>query len=65
MTVRTGFTHHSSTTEQNMVQNLVTEAIQIAGFDINYLPRTSNNIDTLFDDAEKNSLVKWVFRYAV
>ena len=55
MTVRTGFTHHSSTTEQGMVQNLVTEAIQIAGFDINYLPRTSNNIDTLFDDAEKNS----------
>ncbi|MAH43568.1 hypothetical protein CL614_07685 [archaeon] len=55
MTIRTGFTHHSSTTEQSLVQNLVTEAIQVAGFDVNYLPRTSNNIDTIFDDAEKNS----------
>ena len=55
MTVRTGFTHHTSTTEQALVQNLVTESIQIVGFDVNYLPRTSNNMDTLFDDAEKNS----------
>ena len=55
MTVRTGFTHLTSTSDQSLVQNLVTETIQIAGFDVNYLPRTSNNVDTLFEDAEKNS----------
>ena len=55
MTVRTGFTHHTATTDQSLVQNLVTESIQIAGFDVKYLPRTRNNVDTLFDDAENNS----------
>ena len=34
---------------------MVTETIQIAGFDVKYLPRTQNNVDTLFDDAESNS----------
>ena len=55
MTVRTGFTHLTSTSDQSLVQNLVTETIQIAGFDVKYLPRTQNNVDTLFDDAESNS----------
>ena len=55
MTVRTAFTHNTSVIEQSMVQNLVTEAIQVAGFDVKYLPRTRNNVDTLFDDAENNS----------
>ena len=55
MTVRTAFTHNTSVIEQSMVQNLVTEAIQVAGFDVKYLPRTRNNVDTLFDDAESSS----------
>ncbi len=55
MTVRTGFTHLTSTSDQSLVQSLVTETIQIAGFDVKYLPRTQNNVDTLFDDAESNS----------
>ena len=55
MTVRTAFTHHSSTEEQALVTKLVTESIQVVGFDVNYLPRTQNNIDTLFDDAESES----------
>ena len=55
MSVRTAFTHHSSTAEQALVTSLVTETIQIVGFDVNYLPRTQNNIDTLFEDAERDS----------
>lgn len=55
MTVRTAFTHHSSSIEQSLVTNLVAESIQIVGFDVNYLPRTQNNIDTLFEDAESES----------
>ena len=55
MTVRTAFTHHTSTAEQALVTNLVAESIQIVGFDVNYLPRTQNNIDTLFEDAESES----------
>ena len=37
MTVRTAFTHNTSVIEQTMVQNLVTEAIQVAGFDVEEL----------------------------
>ena len=55
MTVRAGFTHHTSTTDQALVTSLVSETIQVVGFDVNYLPRTQNNIDTLFDDAESES----------
>ena len=34
---------------------MVVESIQVVGFDVKYLPRTSNNIDTLFEDAEVSS----------
>ena len=49
------FTHGTSVVEQTLLNNMVVESIQIMGFDVNYLPRTRNNIDTLFEDAERNS----------
>ena len=55
MTVRAGFTHNTSVVEQTLVQNMVDEVIQIVGFDLKYLPRIRNNVDTLFDDAERES----------
>ena len=55
MATRSAFTHNTSTIEQDLVQNMVDEVIQIVGFDLKYLPRTRNNIDTLFDDAERES----------
>ena len=55
MATRSAFTHNTSTIEQDLVQNMVDEVIQIVGFDLKYLPRTRNNVDTLFDDAENNS----------
>ena len=55
MTVRAGFSHHTSTNDRALVEKLTVESIQFVGFDVQYLPRTSNNIDTLFDDAETSS----------
>ena len=55
MATNSYFTHNTSTAEQTLLDNLVVESIQIMGMDINYLPRTQNNIDTLFEDAERNS----------
>ncbi|SVE36522.1 uncharacterized protein METZ01_LOCUS489376, partial [marine metagenome] len=49
------FNHGTSVAEQTLLNNMVVESIQIMGFDVNYLPRTRNNIDTLFEDAERNS----------
>ena len=53
--LRSGFTHHTSTNDRNIINSLVVESIQVVGFDVKYLPRTSNNIDTLFEDAEVSS----------
>ena len=55
MATNSYFTHNTSTVEQTLLDNLVVESIQIMGMDINYLPRTQNNVDTLFEDAERNS----------
>ena len=55
MATNSYFSHNTSTVEQTLLDNLVVESIQIMGMDINYLPRTQNNIDTLFEDAERNS----------
>ena len=40
MTVRTAFTHHTSTAEQALVTNLVAESIQIVGFDVTVISPT-------------------------
>ena len=53
--LRSGFTHHTSTNDRNIINGFVVESIQVVGFDVKYLPRTSNNIDTLFEDAEVSS----------
>lgn len=41
--------------EQNLLQNLADEMIQIFGIDCYYLPRTTNYIDKLFDEAPTSS----------
>ena len=38
------------TSEQRLVENLITESIKIYGFDVYYLPRTEVNEDTFFAD---------------
>jgi hypothetical protein len=64
MTLRSQFTHNTQnsngtlTNEQSMVQNLVIESIQIAGFNGYYLPRVLDNVDNIFGDAQKESFEK-------
>lgn len=38
------------TSEQRLIENLITESIKIYGFDVYYLPRTEINQDTFFAD---------------
>ena len=38
--------------EQQLIENLYTEAIKIYGFDIYYIPRTLVNVDTIFNEDE-------------
>ncbi len=64
MALRNQFTHNNQnsdgtmTNEQSMVENLVIESIQIAGFNGYYLPRVLNNMDNIFGEAEKESFEK-------
>ena len=64
MALRSQFTHNnqnsdgSMTNEQSMVESLVIESIQIAGFNGYYLPRVLDNVDNIFGDAQKESFEK-------
>ena len=64
MALRSQFTHNNQnsdgtmTNEQSMVESLVIESIQIAGFNGYYLPRVLDNVDNIFGDAQKESFEK-------
>ena len=64
MALRSQFTHNNQnsdgtmTNEQSMVESLVIESIQIAGFNGYYLPRVLDNMDNIFGEAEKESFEK-------
>ena len=47
MSTNSYFTHNTSVNERALVDKLVVESIQIAGLDIQYLPRTNLNIDDI------------------
>ena len=51
------FSHNISTNtnEQGLIADLVRETIQIAGMDVRYIKRTSNNVDTLWQEAERTT----------
>lgn len=44
------FNHTSVAVEQNLVEDLIIEAIQIYGHDVYYLPKTTTNLDTFFGE---------------
>ena len=44
-----------NTNEHYLVQSMVDESIKNFGIDVEYLPRTQNNIDTILNDAETSS----------
>ena len=41
--------------EQNLVEDLIIEMIQLAGRDFIYIPRTTNNIDQVLNEAPNAS----------
>jgi hypothetical protein len=47
--------HTQNTNEHYLVQSMVDESIKNFGIDVQYLPRTQNNIDTILNDAETSS----------
>jgi hypothetical protein len=47
--------HIQNTNEHYLVQSMVDESIKNFGIDVQYLPRTQNNIDTILNDAETSS----------
>lgn len=56
MTTSPFFNHFSTVTEQALIQDLVTESIQIGGVDIQYLPRTSNTgLDDILNESDISS----------
>ena len=44
-----------NTNEHYLVQSMIDESIKNFGIDVQYLPRTQNNIDTILNDAETSS----------
>ena len=47
--------HTQNTNEHYLVQSMIDESIKNFGIDVQYLPRTQNNIDTILNDAETSS----------
>ena len=45
----------TNTNEQYLVQSMVNESMKNFGMDIQYLPRTQTNMDTILNDAERSS----------
>lgn len=51
MTTNAYFNSHiGNTNEQELLQDLTTECIQFNGFDIEYIPRTLNDLDNIFHE---------------
>ena len=45
----------TNTNEQFLVQSMVNESMQNFGMDVQYLPRSQANMDTILNDAERSS----------
>lgn len=54
------FQNFTTESEQNLVEDLIIESIQIKGIDIDYLPRTLNNVDTILGEDPNSSFLSAV-----
>jgi hypothetical protein len=70
MTVNPYFNNQTGvTTEQNLVESLIIEEIQLSGRDYAYIPRNTNNIDQILNEAPNASfgtfktVEMWVSNY--
>jgi hypothetical protein len=50
MTVNPYFQEHRTPSEQDLIENITIETIQLAGFDVYYIPRTEYNPDLLLNE---------------
>jgi len=55
MPVSNYFQKFSHTNEQNLLEDLMVEAIQIYGHEVSYLPRTKNNVDNIYGEDPTSS----------
>lgn len=51
------FNQYTTTTEQNLLEDLIIESIQIYGFDIFYIPRVSLDTDNIYTEYSKSAFV--------
>ena len=57
MTRNAFFNQYSTSTEQNLLEDLIIESIQIYGFDVDYLPRVSLNTDSIYTQYTSSAFV--------
>jgi len=57
MTRNAFFNQYSTSTEQNLLEDLIIESIQIYGFDVNYLPRVSLNTDSIYTQYTSSAFI--------
>jgi len=48
------FSHYDATNEQDLIEDLIEEAIYTQGLDLAYIPRTQDNIDYLYNEDPTN-----------
>ncbi len=57
MTRNAFFNQYTTSTEQNLLEDLIIESIQIYGFDIDYLPRISLGTDSVYTQYTSSAFV--------
>ena len=57
MTRNAFFNQYTTSTEQNLHEDLIIESIQIYGFDIDYLPRVSLNTDAIYTQYTSSAFI--------
>tara|TARA_S200002703_G_scaffold2466_2_gene3846 strand:+ start:20690 stop:21418 length:729 start_codon:yes stop_codon:yes gene_type:complete len=57
MTRNAFFNQYTTSTEQNLLEDLIIESIQIYGFDVDYLPRISLETDSLYTQYTSSAFI--------
>jgi|SRR5699024_1609249 len=53
------FNHYRAENEQDLINRLVTESIQVMGIDVQYIQRTQDNVDYLYNEDPSNYFEKF------
>ena len=55
MGTSTYFSKFDHTNEQTLLENIIVESIRVYGHDVYYLPRTKENLDSIFGEDSLSS----------